>query len=414
MSKSFHNPLLVLQTKSKEGWSGCLEVVEPKDPSVVWQIYLLQGKIQYINTTLGQQIRLNYLWQQFNLGSSCPQLKDAQPKISEYNQLCKWLIDKQLEKDKIKKILFMFVREGFINIASIKQTKINLNPAKRINKSIIGFELKKLIGNEYIRNKAKALKEARSYYYSNASRLYLDQKNALKFYKIWKNLYTQDNMKHLAASQKLSSFVSLFVAKNTMYEIATKAKVDIYFLIEHLRQSIEESILEWLPLAEVSAENKFSNNVENNTAANNNSGDKVIDKTLENTKANNSLSNLIVCIDDSKTVQKQVKMTLQAAGYQVLGILDPTTALKDLSQHKPSVIFMDINMPNINGYDLCALLRKSQKFKDIPIVMLTGRDGMIDRVRAKIAGANDYLTKPCDPNQLIAMAKILENSVVTA
>ena len=407
MSKSFNNPLLVLQTKSKEGWSGCMEVVEPKDPSVVWQIYLLQGKIQYINTTLGQQVRLNYLWQQFKLGSSCPRLEDAEHKISEYNQLCKWLIDRQLEKDKIKKTLFMFVGEGFINIASIKQAKINFNPAKRINKSIIGFELKKLIGNEYIRNKAKALKEARNYHCSNTSRLYLEQKNALKFYKIWKKLYVQDNMKSLADSQKLSSFVSLFVAKNTLYEIATKAKVDTYFLIEHLQQSIEENILEWLPFTEVSDEDEAYEK----TATNSNR--KYSEQTAENIKTNQESSKLIVCIDDSKTVQKQVKMTLQAAGYQVLGILDPTVALKDLSQHQPSVIFMDINMPNINGYDLCALLRKSQKFKDIPIVMLTGRDGMIDRVRAKIAGANDYLTKPCDPNKLITMAKILENSVVT-
>ena len=407
MNKSLQNPLLVLQTKSKEGWSGCVEVVEPKDPSVVWQIYLLQGKIQYINTTSGQQVRLNYLWQQFKVGSSCPQLKDAKHKISEYNQLCHWLIDKQLEKDKIKKILFMFVREGFINVASIKQTQIDLKPAKRIKKSLISFELKKLIGNEHIRTQIKAWNEARKYCYSTVSRLYLDRENALKFYKIWKELYTKDEIKPLADSQKLSSFVSLFVARSTLYEIATKAKVDTYFLIEHLQSSIEEKILELLPFAEVSTERRLEENTNNPS---NNSDIRA----TNNTNASDTTPSLIVCIDDSKTVQKQVKMTLQAAGYQVLGILDPTLALKELSQHKPSVIFMDINMPNINGYDLCALLRKSQKFKDVPIVMLTGRDGMIDRVRAKIAGANDYLTKPCDPNKLIGMAKILEKPVVTA
>jgi twitching motility two-component system response regulator PilG len=124
-------------------------------------------------------------------------------------------------------------------------------------------------------------------------------------------------------------------------------------------------------------------------------------------------STLVACIDDSKTVQKQVKMTLEAGGYQVLSILDPTLALKQLSQHQPVVIFMDINMPELNGYDLCSLLRKSERFKDIPIVMLTGRDGMIDRVRAKLVGATDYLTKPCDPNKLITLAKALETSVAT-
>ena len=200
-----------------------------------------------------------------------------------------------------------------------------------------------------------------------------------------------------------------FVAKSSLYEIATKAKVDTYFLIAHLQQSIQEKIVELLPFAEATVENKPQE-----TLKVSNSSNQVANQTAKNNNSGNTSSSLIVCIDDSKTVQTQVKMTLQAAGYEVLGILDPTLALKELSQKKPSVIFMDINMPNINGYDLCALLRKSQKFKDIPIVMLTGRDGMIDRVRAKIAGANDYLTKPCDPNKLITMAKILEKSAVTA
>lgn len=411
MNKSFQNPLQVLQSKSKESWSGCIEVVEPKDPSVVWQVYLLQGKIQYINPIAGQQIRLNYLWQQFKLGSSCPRLKNAKHQISEYNQLCYWLLDKQLEKEKIKKILFFFVREGFINVASIKQTQIELKPAKRIKKSIISFELKKFIGNEYTRTQIRSWVEARRYCASAISRLYVEQKNALKFYKIWKELYSKEEIKPLAGSQKLSSFVSLFVAKSSLYEIATKAKVETYFLIKYLQQSIEEEVLQLLPFAEPTVENKPQNTVDNSNVAS-----QTTKQTPENNNSseNSTVSNLIVCIDDSKTVQKQVKMTLQAAGYEVLGILDPTMALKDLSQHQPSVIFMDINMPNINGYDLCTLLRKSHKFKEIPIVMLTGRDGMIDRVRAKIAGANDYLTKPCDPNKLIAMAKILEKSVVTA
>ncbi|MCC0176363.1 response regulator [Waterburya agarophytonicola K14] len=401
MNNSLQNPLKVLHTKSKECWSGCLEILEPKDPSVSWQVYLFQGKIQYISITAGQQTRLNYLWQQFRLGSKCPDLEDFHQKTSEYTQLCKWLFDKKLENDQIKKLLFMFVREGLINVLSIKETSIELKPGKRITKALISFELTKLIANEPIKAQVKAWQEVRKYYFSTASRLYIEQKNALKFYKIWKDLYTKPELKKLASSQKLSSFVSLFVAKSNLYEIATKAKVDTYFLVNYLQKPIEENILEQLPFGEVIVADEPR---ENNDNSHVNTGDN----------RDRQSSNVIVCIDDSKTVQKQVKMTLEAAGYQVFGILDPTMALKDLSEHQPLMIFMDINMPDINGYDLCALLRKSQKFKEIPIVMLTGRDGMIDRVRAKIAGANDYLTKPCDPNKLIAMAKILEHSMVTA
>ena len=409
MSNSFQNPLQAIKSKSQENWSGCVEVIEPKDPSISWQVYLLQGKIQYISISAGQQSRLNYLWQQLGIGGNCPKLDNSQQKNSEYSQLCNWLKTKQLSDDKIKKALFMFVREGLVNVLSIRETRIEFKPAKRIPKSIISFDYKKLISHEPIKIQIRTYQEMRQYLHSLASRLYLEQKNALKFYKIWKELYTKAELKKLASSQKLSSFVSFFVAKNNLYEIATKGKVDACFLAQYLKQPIEEKILQQLPFSEALVQQidiKSQDNDLNSTLKN--QGNKSEINTTQS-----QLSSLVVCIDDSKTVQKQVKLTLKAAGYEVLGISDPTMALKDLSQLEPAVIFMDINMPDINGYDLCALLRRSQKFKEIPIVMLTGRDGMIDRVRAKIAGANDYLTKPCDPNKLIAMVKILEKSVAT-
>ncbi|MDJ0594356.1 MAG: response regulator [Pleurocapsa sp. MO_226.B13] len=412
MNNSPQNPLKVLQAKHQETWSGCIEIIEPQDASIVWQVYLLQGKVQYISTVRGQQTRLDYLWQKFKLGSNCPRLKEPKAKVSEYTQICEWLSDKQLSIENIRKLLFMFIREGLTQILSISKTKISFNPAKRIKKSLVSFDLKKIITNEQITAKAKEWQEVKSYCYSPLSRLYLDQKNALKFYKIWKELYTLPELAPLANSQKLSSFVSLFVAKSSLYEIATKAKVDTYFLIKHLKESLETKIVVLLPFAEANLEDKQKNKakLKENIKPNNSQPDINQSERIEP----NNAPSLIVCIDDSKTVQRQVKMTLKAVGYQVVGILDPTMALKELSQHQPAVIFMDINMPNINGYDLCSLLRKSQKFKEVPIVMLTGRDGMIDRVRAKIAGANDYLTKPCDPNKLIALTKMLEKSMVTA
>jgi twitching motility two-component system response regulator PilG len=398
MNDNFQNPLQVLKAKSEESWSGCIEIEEPKDNSVSWHIYLLQGKIQYVSTTVGQQTRLNYLWQRYKLGSNCPELR-SDSNISEYSQLCQLLFNRQLAEPNIKKLLFVFALEGLTHVLSIAQTNIELKPAKRINKSLVSFEVAKYY--EQMKEQIEAWQEVRSYLFSPLSRLYLDQKNALKFYKIWKELYTDPELAPLTKSQQLSSFVSLFVAKNNLYEIATKTQVDTYFLSKSLRQSLENQLIDLLPFAEVNLKNKTNNDNTNST-----------NQQLSDSNQNTSPT-LIACIDDSKTVQRQVKMTLEAAGYQVLGILEPTLALKELSQHQPKVIFLDINMPNINGYDLCSLLRKSQKFKDIPIVMLTGRDGMIDRVRAKLVGATDYLTKPCDPNKLIQLAKVLEKSVIT-
>ncbi|MEO1673713.1 MAG: response regulator, partial [Cyanobacteria bacterium J06631_2] len=403
---NFQSPLQVLKVKSRTGWSGCIEIEEPKDPSISWNVYLLEGKIQYINTSLGQQERLDYLWQRFKLASECPQIE--QTEISEYAQLCQALSSQQPNESEVKKLLFRFCREGMVNVLSIEKAQIQLVPARRIKKAIISFSLEKLLAK--LEEQVKINRRIRSYITSPFSRLYLEQKNALKFYQIWKPKYATPELKAIAQSQKLSAFVSLFVAKNSLYQIATKTNVDIIFLGKHLYQSVVEKLINLFPFKELTPEEvrlkqqlKEDNSPPLSQAAKAPTGriEQAISKTL------------VVCIDDSKTVQKQVRMTLEAGGYRVLSILDPTLALKKLSQHQPAVIFMDINMPNLNGYDLCSLLRKSQRFKSIPIVMLTGRDGMIDRVRAKIVGATDYLTKPCDPNKLITLTKVLETSMTT-
>lgn len=406
MNNNFQNPLQVLNEKSQKGWSGCIEIEEPKDASVSWHVYLLEGKIQYINSTIGQQIRLNYLWQRFKLGSKCPQLEDKE--VSEYIYLCEALSSKQLSDADLKKILFRFTREGLVNVLSIEQANIQLIPTRRIKKAIVSFSLTQL--GAKLETQIKHWQEIRKYIDSPFGRLYLDQKNALKFYKVWKPQYTTPELETIAKIHKLSSFVSLFVAKRCLYEIALKANVDTCLITKILKQSIVENLIDLLPFRELSSEElQQKQQLHNNLLATN----KV--KSSSNSPIEvKASSSLIVCIDDSKTVQKQVRMTLEAGGYKVLSITDPTSALKKLSQHQPAVIYLDINMPELNGYDLCTLLRKSQKFKEIPIVMLTGRDGMIDRVRAKIVGATDYLTKPCDPNKLISLTKALEKSTVNA
>lgn len=111
---------------------------------------------------------------------------------------------------------------------------------------------------------------------------------------------------------------------------------------------------------------------------------------------------LIACVDDSKTVQYFVKKTLESSGYRVLTILDPTKQFSDLFKRKPLLILMDIDMPDINGHQLCTILQRSRATKNIPIIMLTGKKGMIPRIRAQFNQVKDYLTKPCQPELLVS------------
>ena len=102
----------------------------------------------------------------------------------------------------------------------------------------------------------------------------------------------------------------------------------------------------------------------------------------------------IVCIDDSPTILSEIERFLGNTRYEVTTVDDPIQASSVIFRIKPDLILLDITMPKINGYRLCSLLRSSAVFDETPIIMVTGNTGLIDKARAKLAGATDYFTKP--------------------
>jgi twitching motility two-component system response regulator PilG len=113
----------------------------------------------------------------------------------------------------------------------------------------------------------------------------------------------------------------------------------------------------------------------------------------------------IVCIDDGATIRKAVEYILNEQGYEATAISNPVRALSLVFQLKPDLILCDIAMPELDGYEICAMLRKSTAFRQTPIVMLTGKDGFIDRVKARMVGATDYLTKPFGESELLMLVE---------
>ncbi|MEO0840803.1 MAG: response regulator [Cyanobacteria bacterium J06643_5] len=108
----------------------------------------------------------------------------------------------------------------------------------------------------------------------------------------------------------------------------------------------------------------------------------------------NTKTYTIVCIDDSRAVVNAIKMYLDDNIFSVVGINDPLKALMQVVRLKPDMILLDITMPTLDGYELCSLLRKHSSLKETPIIMVTGKKGIINRVKAKMVKASDYITKP--------------------
>ena len=119
--------------------------------------------------------------------------------------------------------------------------------------------------------------------------------------------------------------------------------------------------------------------------------------------ASQTNANHIVYIDDEVTTGKMVESILTEQGYQTTIIGDPLEALSLVFQIKPDLILCDIAMPKLDGYELCAMLRQARVFRPIPIIMLTGKDGFIDRVQARMVGSTDYLSKPFGKSELLML-----------
>lgn len=113
----------------------------------------------------------------------------------------------------------------------------------------------------------------------------------------------------------------------------------------------------------------------------------------------------VMVIDDSKTIRRTAETLLKKEGCNVITAIDGFEALAKIADHRPEIIFIDIMMPRLDGYQTCALIKNSQMFKATPVIMLSSKDGLFDRARGRIVGSEEYLTKPFTREELLNAIK---------
>ena len=109
----------------------------------------------------------------------------------------------------------------------------------------------------------------------------------------------------------------------------------------------------------------------------------------------------ILVVDDSKTIRRTAETLLSKEGCQVFTAIDGFDALSKIADHKPDLIFVDIMMPRLDGYQTCSLIKHNKIYKKIPVIMLSSKDGLFDRARGRIVGSEQYLTKPFTKDELL-------------
>jgi twitching motility two-component system response regulator PilG len=113
----------------------------------------------------------------------------------------------------------------------------------------------------------------------------------------------------------------------------------------------------------------------------------------------------VLVIDDSATIRRSAKTMLANEGYNVITAENGFEALWKITRHHPSLIFVDIMMPRLDGYQTCAIIKNNNDFRQIPVVMLTSKDGLFDKARGRVVGSDQYLTKPFTREELLDAVK---------
>lgn len=109
----------------------------------------------------------------------------------------------------------------------------------------------------------------------------------------------------------------------------------------------------------------------------------------------------VLVIDDSNTIRRSAEIFLRQGGFEVVLAEDGFDALSKVNYHDPALIFCDILMPRLDGYQTCAIIKRNPRFADVPVIMLSSKDGLFDKARGRMVGSEDYLTKPFTKDQLI-------------
>lgn len=368
-----------LATISKEGVSGKLLV---EGGTQKWQLYFLFGQLLYPCGSFHPARRwyraIAQYWPDFQLKVKL--LEDE--RLWEYKLLHKGIEDDRLSLPQVKATLGAIAYEVFFAIIQESNFSRTWHPLKPPNSQIV----KSLL--------------------LSASELQQVLTSINQLSKQWKEMglshVDPDLAPIIKESINLSSHVKsdsfwlenkILNGDNTIWDIALQRKQPLSVTTRSLKYFEKQGLIAFNKVPDLPSP-------------------MVKNKLISAAISSNNLT--IACIDDSPLVGDFLEQILTPLGYKIIKIQDPFQGLPELEKHKPDLIFLDLVMPKVNGYNVCYFLRKTTMFQDTPIVFLTMQDTIVDRTRAKLTGANDFLSKSSPPAKVIEVVeKYVKNKEIT-
>ena len=366
----------LLNNLKKQSFTGIAHIKTKTDVPGNWKIYFNEGKIIWANGG----IHSDRSWER-HLNKYYPKIDSKQInsyinskyRCSEYQVLILLLQRGMSSAENITRAIDSKIVEAFFDIFQIeKSTPLELKPEKLTLNSLVGETDGDSIVAIDIETAFKRMQQQWSNWIANGfNTIYPDRAPKIT---------SSEHLKQAVPPVVYQNFVKLLDGQRSLRDLAVGMNKDLLLLVKSLYPYIQKGLLE---LVEVPDSSSSTSNAKTNNAS------------------VSSKKGLIACIDDSPQICRVMNKIIVKAGYKFLGIQQPIQAVPQLIAVKPKMIFLDIGMPILNGYEVCTQIRRVSKLQEVPIIMLTGNDGVFDRVKAKVCGASDFLSKPIEIEKIL-------------
>lgn len=354
------------------------QLVLTATPEQTWTFYLNQGRILYATGGVHAVRR----WRR-NLIAYCP-------RIPTYRLA--W----QIDLAKVEPNSLEFGWEYALLKLWVTQQRITQEQAEKFIRTAISEVLFDTMQSEDVTEKIQYRKPTTSSF--PLIDIEAAVADAEKFYTIWQHAQLSayspnqapvakqpDQLRQLSSAQLYQTLIGQLNGQRTLRDLAVEMRQSVIDIASVLLRCVQLGLVEFTTIADLPT-----------LVFRPNSPDPP-------PTAAPSTNLLVACIDDSAMVRNMMEKLVVSSGYQFLGIDDPLRAVGILLTRKPDFIFLDLVMPNINGYEICEKLRKISCFRHTPIVILTGSDGYANRLRSNFAGASDFLAKPLNAEAVLTV-----------
>ena len=285
----------------------------------------------------------------------------------EYQLLCLWVKQEKISREQAVNLVHAITTEVLFDVNQAVQITYNVQQETHLPVQI------------FLINTEKAIAEAWRLWQA-----WQTAKVADRFPNTAPVIRQSEQLQEFTSSKVYQVFSHLLDGRRTLRDLAVQMKRNVLEVTCLLLPYIQAGVVKLVSIPDISVP-------------------KLAPPPQKNKPVVETRKPVIACIDDSAIICQGMEVVLTKANYNYVSERDPLRAIATLLASKPDLIFLDLVMPNTNGYEICSQLRKLSFFRNTPIVILTGNDGIVDRVRSKLVGATDFLSKPARADTVLTV-----------